>query len=148
MSAHPPDHVNRSADADPQPTVDDSAVGVADLLGRLGDQFTTLVRQEVELAKAEAKQEARTAAKAGAGYGAAGLTAFFTVMFLSLAAAWGLAELTPIWAAFLIVGAVYGIVAVILFGRAKKQTDQLDPDLPKTRDSLNNDIDWAKDKTS
>lgn len=146
MSAPPSDHATRSARADQQSHVDDSSVGVADLLGRLSDQFTTLVRQEVELAKAEAKHEARTAAKAGAGYGAAGLTAFFMVMFASLAAAWGLAELLPAWLAFLIVAAVYGVAAAILLGRAKKQTDQLHPDLPKTRDSLTDDIDWAKDK--
>lgn len=130
------------------PSQDSDHIGVADLLGRLSDQFTTLLRQEVELAKAEAKQELTTAAKAGAGFAAAGFTGWFALLFVSLAAAWGLAELLAPGIAFLIVGVVHAIVAVVLALRAKKRVDQLEPNLNQTKDSLQATADWAKDKTS
>lgn len=125
--------------------VDGDSPGIVDLLGRLSDQFTTLLRQELELAKTEAKQEARTAARAGAGFGMAGLTGHMTLLFLSLAAAWGLAELVAPGIAFTIVGVVYALVTALLFSRAKKQADRLAPDLPETRASIRNDLDLAKD---
>lgn len=133
----------------PPPTGDGQALrseglGVTDLLGRLSDQFTTLLRQELELAKAEARQEARTAARAGAEFGAAGLAGVFALLLLSLAAAWGLAEVLPVGIAFAIVGLVYAAVAGILLGRAKKHADHLDPGLPETTASIRDDLDWAK----
>lgn len=132
----------------PAPSTSPSDVGVADLLGRLSDQFTTLLRQEVELAKAEAKQELTTAAKAGAGFGAAAVTGHFALLFLSFAAAWGLAALMPVGLAFLIVGVVYAIVAAIAAMQGKKQADDLEPNLDKTTDSLTATAEWAKEKTS
>ncbi|MBY5161360.1 phage holin family protein [Salsipaludibacter albus] len=119
-------------------------LGVADLLGRLSDQFSTLLRQELELAKAEARQEARTAARAGMQFGAAGLAGVLALVLVSLAAAWGLAEVLPVGIAFAIVGVVCAAVAGVLFGRAKKGADQLHPGLPETTASIRNDLDWAR----
>lgn len=126
----------------------DAATSVADLLGRLSDQFTTLLRQEVELAKAEAKQEIRTAARAGAGFGAAGFSGYLALLFLSLAAAWGLAEILPAGIAFLIVGVVYGLATAVLFLQAKKAAEDVDPTLHQTKASLEATAEWAKDTTT
>lgn len=139
------DHVDPAAPARPR-QLDD--VGVAELLSRLGDQFTTLVRQEVELVKAEARQELSAAAKVGASLAAAGLTGWFALLFVSLAAAWGLAEVIPAGLAFLVVGLVYAVIAAVMATRAKTKADELDPNLNETTRSLETTADWAKDKTS
>jgi threonine/homoserine/homoserine lactone efflux protein len=105
------------------------------------------LRQEVELAKAEAKQEATKAAKAGVEFGAAALAGHFALLFLSFAAAWGLSDLLEQPAlGFVIVGVIYVIGAAVSAMQGKKDAEDLDTDLPQTTDSLQTTAKWAKDK--
>lgn len=136
-------------DSTPPSEVDRSTgdLGVADLLGRLSDQFTTLLRQEVELAKAEAKQEITTAAKAGAEFGAAAVAGHMALLFLSFAAAWGLSDLLEQPAlGFVIVGIIYAIGAAVAAMQGKKDAQDVDTSMPQTTDSLQATTEWAKDK--
>ncbi len=61
----------------------------SDLLGNA----STLIRQEVALAKAEAGQMASRAGKGAGLLGGAGVAGFFALLFASLAAWWGIAVL-------------------------------------------------------
>ena len=111
----------------------DTSLG--DLLGEVTRDVSTLMRQEVELAKAEVRQSATRAGKGAGLLGGAGYAGHLTVLFLSLAAWWGLGQVIDIaWAEF-IVALFWGIVATVLYvlGRKELKTVQ---GAPRTVDSL------------
>ena len=98
---------------------------VGELLGDITRDISTLMRQEVALAKAEVRESARNAG-AGAGMlGGAALGANYVLLFLSLALWWALgtgADLGLGWAA-LVVAAIWAVIAAVLavVGRTKVQ---------------------------
>lgn len=121
---------------------------LADLVTRLGDDLSTLMRQELELAKVETKAEVSKAGKAGAMFGAAAVLGLDALLLLLLAAAWGLDALLPTGLAFLIVGVVVAAVAggLALIGRRKVQ--QVSPVPETTVETLKEDAQWLKDQKS
>ncbi len=90
--------------------------------------LSTLVHSEIELAKAEIRRDVKNGITGGAMFGAAGFLAVLVVILLSIAAAYGLvaAGLHPGWA-FLIVAAVYLVVAVVLVLVGKKAVSKVGP---------------------
>lgn len=90
---------------------------IGELVASIMDDFSTLIRGEIELAKAELRESAK---QAGAGAGllaGAGFLGFFAFTFLLVAAAYGLvAAGLPVWAGFLIVAVVLLLIAAILGG--------------------------------
>lgn len=119
-----------------------------ELISRLTDQSSTLFRQEIELAKTELKAEIRTAGRAGGLFGGAAVVGFLAVLLLSFAAAWALGDLDPLNPAlgFLIVGAVYAVVAGVLAMQGRSTAQEVDPSLPETTQSLKEDARWAKNQ--
>jgi len=80
---------------------DDASVG--ELIGEITDDVSRLMRQELELAKAELKEEATKAGKGAAMYGGAGFAGYMTIVLLSFAAVFGIgSELGLGWAALII----------------------------------------------
>ena len=124
---------------------EDQSLG--ELFGRVTSDLSTLVRQEMQLAKVEIKQEVKTAGKAGGLLGGGAFTGYFALLFVSLALAIGLAEFIWDWLAFLIVGALYGIAAAVLVSKGKQQLDQVDPVPQQTVETLKEDVQWAKNQT-
>jgi hypothetical protein len=111
----------------------DTSLG--DLLSEVTRDVSTLMRQEVELAKAEVKQSATRAGKGAGMLGGAGYAGHLTVLFLSFAAWWGLGHVIDIaWAAVL-VAIVWGIVAAVLFVLGRKELKSV-TGAPETVDSL------------
>jgi hypothetical protein len=88
---------------------------VGQLFAAVSRDLSTLVRSEIELAKAEIKDDVRSAAKGGGMLGFAGFLSLFAVILLSIAAAYGLTALGlhQGWA-FLIVAGFYLLVAALL----------------------------------
>ena len=97
--------------------------GLGEILSEVSRDLSTLIRQEVELAKAEVTDSAKKAGK-GAGFlGGAAVAGYFALLFVSICVWWALGYLIGnAWSA-LIIAVVYGIVAAILAlrGRAKLQ---------------------------
>lgn len=120
--------------------------GLGDLLGRLSEQFSRLVRQEIALAKAEFREEVDKARKAAVLFGVVAGAAVLALLMLAFAAAWGLAEVMPPGLAFLIVAVVLGAVAGVLFQRAKKLTQEIEPVPERTVDTLKEDAQWLKER--
>ena len=84
------------------------------LVASASRDLTGLVHSEIELAKIELKAEVSTAVKGGVMFGAAAVLGGLAIILLSHAAAWGLFALgLPAWAGFLIVAAVYLLLAGI-----------------------------------
>ncbi len=105
---------------------------------------STLIRQEVELAKIETKEQLSRAGKAGAVFSAAGVAGFMALQLLSFAAAWGLAAVVPDGLAFLIVGVIYAIVAAVLLSKGRKQVAEVNLVPQQTVETLREDVEWAK----
>jgi len=85
------------------------------LLADASRDLSSLMRNEIELAKTEVRREMKNGITGGAMFGAAGFLGVLAVILLSIAAAYGLvaAGLHPGWA-FLIVAGVYLLIAVVL----------------------------------
>ena len=98
---------------------DDRSIG--ELISAVSQDFSTLMRQEVELAKAEVRE---SATRAGAGAGlltGAGVAAYMVLLFLSIAAWWGIAQwVGQAWAG-VIIAVVWAIVALILYASGRSR---------------------------
>jgi len=142
-----PDATGYRADQpDYRPDVTDQSVG--DLLGRVTSDLSTLMRQEVELAKVEIKEEATKAGKASGTLVGAGLVGFLVLVFLSLAVMFGLDQVMPIGWAAVITAVLLAIVAAVLFVVGRRQLQQVNPKPEQTVETLKEDVQWAKNRTS
>lgn len=120
---------------------------VGDLVGELSTEFSALISSHVELAKAEIRSDAKDAGMAGGMFGGAGAAALIALLLLSSAAAWGLAEvMEPGWA-FLIVGALWTVIAAVLALTGKRKLDDLNPGPQQTMNELKEDKQWLKQQT-
>jgi cobalamin biosynthesis protein CobD/CbiB len=126
--------------AEPEPTL-------GELVSGMTADFGTLVRKELELAKAEVREEARTTGKAAGMFGVAGLAGWFALLFVSLALAWGLAEIMPEGFAFLLVGLLYAAVAAFVAMQAKQRMREVRPP-EQTIETVKEDVAWAKARMS
>ena len=87
---------------------------LGDLLGDVTRDMSTLMRQEVELAKAELKQTAGRAGKGGGMFAGAGVAGHFVLLVLSLALWWGVGTLMGLgWSGF-VVDIICGIIGAVL----------------------------------
>ena len=119
---------------------------LTELLSELTGDFSTLVRQEVELAKAEVKQEAKHVGQAAGALVGGAVAAFVTLLLLAFALAWGLAELMPAGVAFLIVGILFGIGAAVLLQSGRTKLQRVDPAPTQTIETLKEDKQWLQDR--
>jgi hypothetical protein len=95
------------------------------LLTDVSKDISTLFRQEVALAKAEISDSAKKAGKGAGMLGGAGVTGLYVVLFISIAAWWGLGYLVGnAWSALIIAG-VYLIITAILALRGRAQLQQI-----------------------
>ena len=117
-----------------------------ELLKELSDQTTTLVKQEVELAKAELAEKGKQAGKGAGMFGGAGL--FGVTAFLALTAsviALIATALDHVWLAALIVAVVYAAVAGVLAMTGKQKVQEAAPPVPEqAMESVKEDVQWAK----
>ncbi|HEX2024891.1 MAG TPA: YhjD/YihY/BrkB family envelope integrity protein, partial [Actinomycetota bacterium] len=114
------------------------------LVGRVAGDAGTLVRKELELARQEMKEGMAARARGAAALGAAGVFALYLLGFLAAAGAAALALVLPLWAALLIVAAVFLILALIAaaVGRSSMRSGSVSPERAKA--NLKEDVEWAK----
>ena len=108
---------------------------LGELLGDVTRDLSTLMRQEVELAKAEAKQSATKAGKGAGMLGGAGVAGHFVLLFLSLALMFALGALMPLGWAAVIVAVIWGIIAAVLASIGRKELKQI-KGMPQTGETL------------
>lgn len=94
---------------------------LGDLLGEVSQDISTLMRQEVALAKAELKESAAHAGKGAGMLAGAGIAGHFVLLFLSIALWVGLGSLTGLGWSAIIVAVIWAILAAILAVVGKKQ---------------------------
>jgi hypothetical protein len=121
---------------DPTPSEQKAAsTSLGDLLSEVTRDLSTLMRQEIELAKAELKQSAGRAGKGAGMLGGAGYAASMTILFLSIALWWALGTLIGGGWSGVVVALIWAVVALILFVVGRKQMKEING-APKTVDSL------------
>jgi hypothetical protein len=115
---------------------DVSGQSVGELIGEVTTDLTTLMRKELELAKAEIKQEVTTAGKAAGMLGAAGFAGYMVALFLSIALWWALANvMDEAWAA-LIVAVLWGVIAAVLTVVGRNKLRSVNPTPERTVQTL------------
>jgi hypothetical protein len=105
--------VNSSFDPAVAPPTD-SRPSAGELLSDVAADVSTLMRQEVELAKAELRQSATRAGKGAGMLAGAGISGYMVLLFVSVAAWWGIGDATGLGWSALIVAAIWLMIAAVL----------------------------------
>jgi len=108
---------------------------LGDLLGEVTRDLSTLMRQEVELAKAEAKQSATKAGRGGGMLAGAGVAGHFVLLFLSIALWHALGELVGLGWSAVVVAVLWGITAAVLAAKGRKELKAI-KGMPQTAETL------------
>jgi MFS family permease len=123
--------------------VEDRPIG--DLVRQLSDQTTTLVRQEIELAKAEMTAKGKQLGAGAGAFGSAGVLGLYAVGAITACLILALSTAVAGWLAALIVGVVYAAIAGVLALIGKKKTQAGAPPVPERAiSSTKEDVEWAK----
>jgi uncharacterized membrane protein YqjE len=112
----------------PAPGPADASTG--ELISRLTEQISTLVRSEARLAQVEVTQKAKRLGIGAGLFGGAGLFAFFGLAALITTAILALALVLPGWLAALIVAVVLFAIAGVLALVGKKDVERATPPGP------------------
>ena len=119
--------------------------GTGELLKELSDHTTTLVRQEIELAKAELGEKGKKAGLGAGMFGGAGLFGVFALAALTTCIIVALDSAMPLWLAALIVAVVYGAIGAVLALQGRNKVQQAGPPVPEqATESVKEDVQWAK----
>nr|WP_232084350.1 phage holin family protein [Arthrobacter sp. SO5] len=108
---------------------------LGDLLGDVTRDMSTLMRQEVELAKVELKQSATRAGKGSGMLAGAGVAGHFVLLFVSLALWWALGNVMGLGWSAVVVAVVWGIIAAVLASMGRKELKAI-KGLPQTAETL------------
>ena len=114
-------------------TYDKGEVGsIGAILGAVAGDVSTLMQQEVALAKAEIRQSAQNAGKGAGMLAGAGVAGHLALIFLSLALWWAVATWIDSfgWAA-LIVGLLWAVIAGVLAMKGRSELKNVNG-LPRT----------------
>jgi Putative Actinobacterial Holin-X, holin superfamily III len=99
----------------------DSRASVGELFSEVAEDLSTLMRQEVELAKAELRQSATRAGKGAGLLAGAGVSGHMVLLFASVAAWWGLGDAIGHGWSALIVAAIWLVIAAALGLMGRRQ---------------------------
>ena len=121
----------------------DASIG--DLLKQLSQQTSTLVRQELELAKAEATEKGKAAGVGAGMLAGAAVVALLVLGSLTATAIALLGTAMATWLAALIVTVVWAAIAGVLAVVGRARLKAATPPIPeKTIETVKEDVEWAK----
>lgn len=132
-------YVGTGADASEQRSL-------GDIVGDIATDLSNLVKQEMELAKTEAKDAAAKAGKGAGMFGGAGVAALLMLICLSLTVIWLLDNWMPLPLAALIVTVVWAAIAAFLAMRGRAEFKRMTPPLETTQQTLKEDVQWAQEQ--
>ncbi len=125
-----------------RPDVEDASVG--SLVGKLTSDLSKLMRQEVDLAKAELREEAKKAGAAAGMLAGAGVAGLLFLVFLSITLMWLLDKAMDLWIAALIVTLLWGAAAAVMGLMGKKKLSDVNPKPEQTIETLKEDKEWVQ----
>jgi hypothetical protein len=133
---------------EPEATARAASASPGELASEVAKDMSTLVRQEIALAKAELRQEAKTAGTAVGALGGAGFAGYFVLVFLSLAMMWALGSTMALGWAALIVAGVWAVAAAVLAVVGRSKLKAFSPRPERTIETVKEDVQWAKTRNS
>jgi hypothetical protein len=113
----------------------DSRATAGELFSEVAEDLSTLMRQEVELAKAELRQSATRAGKGAGLLAGAGVSGHMVLLFASVAAWWGIGDATGHGWSALIVAAIWLMIAAILGQMGRREISAV-PGIPQTTQTV------------
>ncbi len=120
---------------------------IADLLRQLSEQTATLVRQELDLAKAELTVKGKQAGLGAGMFGGAGVFGLYAVGALTACVILALSLAVAGWLAALIVAVVYGAIAGGLALTGKSKVQEAVPPVPEQAvESVKDDVESTKQR--
>ncbi len=119
---------------------------VPEVLQDIVGNIQEIIRSEFRLAKAEVQQEASKAAPPVKMIVMGAAIGFYALGFLLFTLVMGLATVVATWLAALIVGAVLGIIALVLINTASKRLKQVNKVPERTIESMKENVQWAKNQ--
>lgn len=137
-----------STPAGPAPGQPTDQRSLGEIVGDVASDLSTLIKQEMDLAKVEMKEEVAKAGKGAGLLGGAGVAGHFVLLFLSLTIVFALDVGLPLWASALIVTALWGIAAAVLAVTGRAALKRSNPQLPQTQQTLKEDAAWARAQKS
>ena len=120
---------------------------IAELLKQLSTDTSTLVKQEMALARAEITEQGKKAGQGAGLFGAAGALGLVTLGALAATLILLLDKAMDAWVAALIVTLVFGAVAALLALTGKNRIKEATPPAPQTVETVKEDVEWAKTRT-
>lgn len=120
---------------------------VGELVKDATEQAQTLIREEIELAKAELGEKGKRAGIGAGMFGGAGLFGLFAFGAFTAACIGAVDLLVPFWAAALIVAAIYGAIAGVLALTGKNKVQSATPPIPEQAvETVKEDVAWTKQR--
>jgi hypothetical protein len=118
---------------------------LGELMGGLVKDLSTLVHEEIELAKAEMMQKAKQAGMGAGMFGGAAVGGLMTLGALTACLIALLSLVIPVWVSALIVAVLWGVVTGLLAMNGKRKIQQATPPMPKQAiETTKEDVRWAK----
>jgi hypothetical protein len=122
---------------------------IGEVAKSLTSDLSLLLRQEIDLAKAEMAEKGRTAAPGLGMFGGAGIVGLCAAGAVTAFLILVLSTFLPDWAAALVVGAVLATVAYVLVQRGKERVADAGAPVPEqTIETMKEDVEWAKTRAS
>jgi Putative Actinobacterial Holin-X, holin superfamily III len=112
------------------------------VLGDIAENVQLMVRAEIRLAKSELRDDVVKLKRGATLIAIAGVAGVLGFAFLLLAAVYALSIVVAPWAAALIVGGAAGVAGVVGAYAGFKQMKDLG--LPRTAETLQENVEWAK----
>lgn len=125
---------------------DDRSIG--ELIAELSRETVALVRQEVQLAKAEMSQKASRVGKNVGFLIVGGVVAYTGLLAIVAAVIIVLGGVIPLWLSALVVGLVIAALGLFLVVKGANTLRQEDPAPQETIETLKEDREWLRDQTS
>jgi uncharacterized membrane protein YqjE len=122
-------------------------MSLGELFSLMTSDLSTLFRKELQLAKIEAKEEVAQAGRASALMVAAAAVAMTALTMLSFALAWWIDQALNTAVSFLIVGVIWIVVAAAMVSAGRKRLKDIKV-LPETKQTIKEDVEWAKTQKS
>ena len=122
---------------------------IGEVAKSLTADLSLLLRQEIDLAKAEMAEEGRTAAPGLGMFGGAGIVGLCAAGAVTAFLILVLSTFLPDWAAALVVGAVLATVAYVLVQQGKERVADAGAPVPEqTIENMKEDVEWAKTRAT
>jgi uncharacterized membrane protein YqjE len=119
--------------------------GTGELVKKLSSQVSTLVHQEIELAKTEMAEKGRKAGLGAGLFGGAGVAGLLTLGSLTAFLIIVLALAIPAWASALLVTLLWGAIAGVLALQGRNKLREVGRSVPeKTIETVKEDLQWLK----